>query len=160
MNRILHHLRLDHLKPALYAAAAIGIGALALLPGRAHAQLGVHVVIGSAPPPARVEVVPAPRPHHIWSPGYWGWAGRHHVWVPGHWERARPGHHYQRSEWRHTRHGWQLVRGGWERSAVPRRVYVPPRHVHAAPPRQHDAHRHYESRQHDGRWRSPSHHGR
>jgi hypothetical protein len=49
------------------------------------------VIVGVAPPPVRVEVVPRARVGYIWTPGYWRWNGHHHVWVGGYWLPARPG---------------------------------------------------------------------
>ncbi len=39
----------------------------------------VDVYLNVAPPDDRVEIVPAPRPRHIWSPGHWEWRGHRHV---------------------------------------------------------------------------------
>jgi hypothetical protein len=101
------------MKRILCAAAAIVISTAAFIPVQAMAQVGVNVVIGTAPPPPRREVVPDPRRGYEWAPGYWNWNGRRYVWVTGHWERVRPGHYYQRPEWQHDNNGWHLNRGGW-----------------------------------------------
>jgi len=103
------------MKRILCTAAALILGTAAFIPTQALAQASVSIVIGNAPPPQRVEVVPAPRRGYQWAPGYWNWNGRRHVWVAGHWERARPGYVYQRPEWRQERDGWRLNRGGWQR---------------------------------------------
>jgi hypothetical protein len=104
-----------NMKRMLCAAAAIAaISTVAFIPTEAMAQVGINVVIGTAPPPPRYEVVPAPRRGYEWAPGYWNWNGRRHVWVAGHWERVRPGHHYERPEWVHANDGWHMNRGGWQ----------------------------------------------
>src|SRR5450830_1630813 len=109
------------MKRFLCAAALIAISAAAVLPTQAMAQVGVNIVIGSAPPPVRYERVPPPRNGYLWAPGYWNWAGNRHVWAPGHWERARAGYAYNRPQWRQGNHGWELQRGGWHRGNPPRR---------------------------------------
>jgi len=38
------------------------------------------------PPPMRVEVVPPPRPGHVWAPGRWAWENDRHRWVEGRWQ--------------------------------------------------------------------------
>lgn len=120
------------MKRILGAAAAIILGTAAFLPAQAFAQVGVHIVVGNAPPPPRHEVLPAQRRGYTWSPGYWNWNGRRHVWVEGHWERTRPGYYYQRPQWHQGRNGWQLHRGGWQHG---------PRHASFD---RHDNHRRYE----------------
>jgi hypothetical protein len=52
-------------------------GAMALVSGRTAAPYTVQaaVIVGVAPPAARVEVVPAPRVNYVWAPGYWRWNG-------------------------------------------------------------------------------------
>jgi hypothetical protein len=102
------------MKRLLGTVAAIVLGTAAFIPAQAKAQVDFHVVIGSAPPPPRYEVVPAPRRGYVWAPGYWDWNDRRHVWTHGHWQRARGGYTYQRPEWRRDRAGWRLNRGGWQ----------------------------------------------
>lgn len=109
------------MKRFLCAAALIAVSAVTMLPTQAMAQVGVSIVIGSAPPPVRYERVPPPRHGYLWAPGYWNWAGNRHVWAPGHWERARPGYAYNRPQWHQGSHGWELRRGGWHRGNPPRR---------------------------------------
>ncbi len=49
-------------------SALLTIGAVSMpLPSLA----AVDVELNFAPPPAVVEVVPAPRPGYVWSPGYY-----------------------------------------------------------------------------------------
>jgi hypothetical protein len=63
------------------------------------ASAGVAIDIEVAPPPVRVETVPAPRSGYFWSPGYWEWRGREHVWVPGSMMRERHGYHWVPAHW-------------------------------------------------------------
>ncbi len=77
----------------------------------------VTVYAPIAPPPPRVEVVPAlPYPGAVWIGGYWGWYGGRHVWVPGYYARPRPGYHWQPYRWApYPRQGWGLYGGHWAR---------------------------------------------
>lgn len=69
------------------AAALLAVGALAALPGRAHA--GVFVSVNIAPPALPVYAQPAiPGPGYIWTPGYWAWSDGGYYWVPGTWVLA------------------------------------------------------------------------
>lgn len=56
----------------------------AIPPG--HRRAPVEFVVIKAPPPLRIETIPA-RPHasHIWVAGYWHWESNAYVWVPGAW---------------------------------------------------------------------------
>src|SRR5215467_13031408 len=75
----------------------IGLFAMAVLSTPAFA--GVNINIDIAPPPARVEVVPPPRPGYVWAPGYWAWEGRQHVWREGRWIVVRPGYYWVPERW-------------------------------------------------------------
>ncbi|CDG82727.1 YXWGXW repeat-containing protein [Janthinobacterium agaricidamnosum] len=103
----------------LCGAAAIVLGSAALMPTQAMAQAGLSIVINTAPPPPRYEVMPAPRRGYEWAPGYWNWNGHRHVWMAGHWERLHPGQHYARPEWQQTHGGWRFNRGGWQADPRP-----------------------------------------
>jgi hypothetical protein len=95
------------------AAAVIALSAATFAPVEAMARDTV-VVVRTAPPAPRHEVVPAARRGYEWAPGYWNWNGHRHVWVKGHWERARAGYVFHRPEWVQDEHGYRLNRGGWE----------------------------------------------
>lgn len=101
------------MKRNVIIGAVLLASAAMYFPAAAQAQVGVNIIIGTAPPPARYEVVPRPRHGYLWAPGYWDWNGRQYIWIQGHWERAYPGRIYQRPEWHHERNGWHLDRGGW-----------------------------------------------
>ncbi len=96
-------------------AATLALAGAAALPAYANPHVDFQIVIGNAPPPPRHEVVPPPRPHQVWVPGYWSWSGHRHVWVAGHWERARVGQHFRAPHWQRVHNGWHFDRGGWER---------------------------------------------
>ena len=80
----------------------------------ATAQVAVDVIIGTAPPPIRYEVVPPPQPGYVWAPGYWSWDGRRHVWYKGHWEPERADAHYIAARWVETPRRWRFVPARWE----------------------------------------------
>ena len=67
--------------------------AVAVLSTPAFARVNRNFDVEVAPPPPRVEVVPAPRPGYVWAPGYWAWEGGRHVWRGGHWVVVRPGYY-------------------------------------------------------------------
>jgi YXWGXW repeat-containing protein len=75
----------------------------------------VVVDIDVAPPPAQVEVVPAPRAGFVWAPGYWRWDGGHHVWVGGRWMHERVGYHWVPEAWVQVGPHWHFQRGHWAR---------------------------------------------
>jgi hypothetical protein len=101
------------MKPTFYAIAVLALSSAAFLPVQSMAQVRVGIVIGNAPPPVRVERIPAPRHGYIWAPGYWNWDGHHHVWLSGHWEAERVGYVYQQPEWVQDNGGWRMNEGGW-----------------------------------------------
>jgi hypothetical protein len=65
--------------------------ALALLAfsAAAHAQVGVAISVGFAPPEIPLYEQPiCPGDGYIWTPGYWAWDGNDYFWVPGTWVLA------------------------------------------------------------------------
>lgn len=90
--------------------AALAFGAIAV-PVASDAR--VYVDIDVAPPPPRVEVVPAARVGYVWAPGYWNWNGHHHVWMGGRWMGERRGYHYAPNEWVQRNGHWHFNQGGW-----------------------------------------------
>ena len=90
--------------------AALALGAISV-PVVSEARTVVEV----APPPARVEVVPAPRRGYVWAPGYWDWRGRRHVWHSGYWVRERRGYHWAPHRWVDRGGRWEFENGRWER---------------------------------------------
>jgi len=92
--------------------AALAFGAVAMPVG---GDAKTVVTIDVAPPPPRVEVVPASRAGYIWAPGYWKWNGRHHVWAKGYFVREHPGYRYVPETWVQRDGRWQMQTGGWVR---------------------------------------------
>lgn len=103
-------MKLRKLLVAGLCVASLGGGALPML---ANAQPTVY--FKSAPPPARVEAVPAARRGYVWVPGYWNARGNRHVWHRGHWERSRAGYSYIQPNWVQRDDRWQFNRGRWNR---------------------------------------------
>jgi hypothetical protein len=97
---------------ARIVVAALALGAIAVpVVSEARVYLDVEV----APPPPRVEVVPAPRVGYVWAPGYWNWNGRRHVWVGGSLQRERRGYRWAPHNWVQRDGRWHFDRGHWER---------------------------------------------
>ena len=94
--------------------ASFALGTIAL-PASAQVTAGLYVDL--APPPARVEVVPAPRPGYVWSQGYWRWEEprRSHVWVEGSFIAERPGHRWHNHSWVSRDNRYYYEPGRWER---------------------------------------------
>jgi hypothetical protein len=109
------------MKRILCTAAALVFSAAAFAPAQAM-ERDTYVVVRTAPPAPRHEVVPAARRGFEWAPGYWNWNGHRHVWVRGHWERARAGYVFHRPEWSRDDHGgWRLEHGGWRHGELAER---------------------------------------
>jgi hypothetical protein len=79
------------------------------------ASAGVAIDIDVAPPPVRVETVPAPRIGFVWAPGFWEWRGGAHVWVPGRYMHERRGYHWVPDVWVQRGPHWHHAPGHWER---------------------------------------------
>ena len=78
--------------------AVLALGAIGV-PVASDAR--VYVDVDVAPPPPRVEVVPAPRVGYVWAPGYW--------------VRERRGYHWRPHRWEEHDGRWRFDRGRWER---------------------------------------------
>ena len=91
---------------------AAGLGSFAV---PADARTNVDIILDVAPPPARVEVVPAARVGHVWVPGFWEWRGREHIWVAGHWVRERRGYVYKPARWEQVNGRWYYRPEVWVR---------------------------------------------
>jgi hypothetical protein len=79
--------------------------------------LARSIVIEIAPPPARVEVVPASRHGYTWAPGYWAWQRGHHVWVNGHMIRTRSGYEWTPDRWHQVDNRHEFQPGRWTRGS-------------------------------------------
>lgn len=95
----------------LAAVAASAFGAMAL-PPVASADV---LVVRTAPPAPRDEVVPAARRGYVWTPGYWNWNGHRYVWVRGKYVRERVGYTWREPSWRENNGRWEFQRGNWSR---------------------------------------------
>ena len=93
---------------AVCATSALGSFAV---PAAAHEA----IFLDTAPPPARVEVLPAPRRGFVWAPGFWEWRHGRHVWVRGHWIRERHGMYWHPDRWVERDGRWAYERGRWDR---------------------------------------------
>jgi hypothetical protein len=70
------------------------------------------VVVGTAPPPLRVEVRP-PRPFAgaVWVSGYWWWSGVRYVWIGGRYIRPLAGYRFVGPRWVFSGGYYYHVRG-------------------------------------------------
>ena len=100
-------------KSLVVALSVASLGAISV-PMTASAEVAVYFNV--APPPARLEVVPAPRSGYVWSSGYWNAKRDHHVWQGGHWERQRAGYHYAQPTWTQEDNRWQLQHAHWNKA--------------------------------------------
>jgi hypothetical protein len=66
-----------------------------------------------APPPPRVEVVPAPRDGYVWDQGRWRWEHGRYAWAPGHWQPVRVGYHWVPGHWAQRGPHWRWIEGHW-----------------------------------------------
>jgi hypothetical protein len=113
---------------SLISALAVAVGTLGIAT-IANARV-VDVEIGAAPPPARVEVAPAPRegyfyePGHyesidgqnyVWVEGNWSWHHHRYGWHHGHWVRERHGYHYVPARWERDGDRWRYYDSRWDR---------------------------------------------
>jgi hypothetical protein len=90
---------------SLLAASAV------LTPALTRAAVNIDIRVG--PPPAVVEVVPAPRHGYVWAPGYWRWNGSKHVWAKGRWMREQHGRQWVPDHWVERGGRWHFVPGHW-----------------------------------------------
>lgn len=98
---------------SMVVALTMVLGTLGIATTASAAKF-VDVEIGIAPPPERVEVVPAPRPGYIYERGHYVVEGDRYVWHEGEFIREREGHHWQ--PYVFERHGdrWHYRAGHWD----------------------------------------------
>ena len=106
------------------AAALLAIAGLGAVSTAGAAPVFVDIRV--APPPPRVEVIPAARSGHVWAPGYWEWRRNRHHWVGGRYIVARPGYVYAGPTWVQRGPNWRYQPGAWargdrDRDGVPNR---------------------------------------
>ncbi|HSA96958.1 MAG TPA: YXWGXW repeat-containing protein [Acidobacteriota bacterium] len=69
-----------------------------------------------APPPLRVEAPTLrPGPAHVWTPGYWKWAGVNYEWVEGRWVKPKPGRTWVAGTWEPMGTYWVWKPGKWQK---------------------------------------------
>jgi YXWGXW repeat-containing protein len=93
---------------AMMAASVVGV--------TAPASAATVIYLQAAPPPLRVETVPAPRHGYVWVPGYWNSHHNKYAWSKGTWARERPGYRYHASTWAEHEGRWTMQRGSWART--------------------------------------------
>lgn len=95
---------------------ALAIAATATLTFAAPPASAREIIIAPvAPPPPRVEVIPAPRAGRVWESGHWHWVGQRYAWVPGGWRPVVVGSRFVPGGWRHHGRRWAWSEGRWER---------------------------------------------
>jgi WXXGXW repeat (2 copies) len=95
---------------AAYAGVEVGI------------NIGVpEVVVGSQPPPLRVEAVPiSPGPGYIWIRGHWRWHRGEWDWASGRWEFVtQPSSTWIPGQWVARGNGWVWIEGHYAVVAAP-----------------------------------------
>ncbi len=95
------------------AAASLTAALLCLSLSACVVEPARPAVVRVAPPPPQVEVVPAPRPGHVWEGGHWVWREGRYVWIPGHWRAVRVGYHWVPGHWAAHAGGWVWMEGHW-----------------------------------------------
>jgi hypothetical protein len=111
---------------------ALAFAALvSLAPAAAYAQSYVVVPavrVAVAPPPLRVEVIPArPSAGHVWIPGHWIWRNGVHEWAVGHWALPpEPGYVWEPARWVAEGGQWAFYEGHWRLAAPPPAVVYQP----------------------------------
>ncbi|HEY1848000.1 MAG TPA: hypothetical protein VGG37_02285 [Opitutaceae bacterium] len=82
---------------------------------------GPEVVVRSAPPPERHEVIPvSPGPGYVWIHGHWGWHRDRWEWMGGRWDRpAQPGSVWIAGQWVPRGGGYVWVEGHYNVQAAP-----------------------------------------
>jgi hypothetical protein len=98
------------LKRTLLAAGLAATLGFAAVPSQA-----VTVYVHEAPPPLRVETVPAPRAGYQWVAGHWDYRDNRYVWVEGTWMPERVGYRYEGPTWVQRDGNWYYREGEWRR---------------------------------------------
>ncbi len=94
----------------LAALIATSLGGISL---STQVIAAIEITFNKGPPPARYEIVPAPRKGYVWMPGYGDGKGKKHTWREGKWEHERKGFHYVEPRWTERDNRWTLNPGGW-----------------------------------------------
>ena len=98
---------------SLVAALALVVGSAGIATA-AHARV-VDLEIGVAPPPERVEVVPAPRDGYVYERGHYETTdGQTYVWVEGKYIPNREGHVWHPYVMERDGDRWHFRAGHWD----------------------------------------------
>ena len=98
------------LRHLIACAALVAAGTASIATATAEE---VVIVALNAPPPERVEVVPAARVGYVWDKGHWRWDHGRYNWVRGHWQAERVGAHWVPGHWDDHHDHWVWVEGHW-----------------------------------------------
>src|ERR1700739_398393 len=98
---------------SIVAALLMATGTLGLA-STAYADKIVQFEVGVAPPPERVEVVPAPRPGYVYERGHYVVEGDKYVWHEGRFIKEREGHRWEPAVIERHGEGWVYRSGHWD----------------------------------------------
>jgi len=73
------------------------------------------LIVQTAPPAPRVEVIPAAREGYVWAPGYWNWNGTSYVWVDGRYLQDQSGAVYVAPRWEASNGRYAFYGERWEK---------------------------------------------
>jgi hypothetical protein len=76
------------------------------------------VVVQTAPPAPRHEVMPSPRHGKVWVEGHWRWTGNRYAWDQGHWVSQRSGYAWNNPQWVERNGRWYYTEGNWRRGSA------------------------------------------
>jgi hypothetical protein len=91
---------------------ALGIAGTATIAAAASSSGEIEIQV--APPPDRVEVIPAPREGFIYERGHYDWDNNRYVWREGRFIHKREGHVYTPYALEHRGERWYYHRGHWD----------------------------------------------
>jgi len=112
-------------RKSIWLAVVLVLAACAEVPPNEVLYSDARAVVATTPPPARVEVVPAPPAlNWNWVPGHWSWQNSQHVWVAGHWLEPRPGQVYVQAYWTQEGGRWIYHEGRWQSMGTPQQQPV------------------------------------
>jgi hypothetical protein len=98
---------------SILTALAVALGFFGAA-ATANADKLIDIEIGTAPPPDRVEVVPAPRPGYIYERGHYIVEKDKYVWHDGQFIKEREGHRYQPYVMERRGERWVYRPGHWD----------------------------------------------
>jgi hypothetical protein len=99
------------MKTRILTAALLAASTWAAIPAADAAT----IIVRTAPPPVRVEAMPAPRAGYQWVGGHWDWRDNRYVWVNGRWVPERRGYVYMPPTWVEVNGQWERREARWAR---------------------------------------------